>query len=83
MQPIMTGIADAMPEDGFDYASTPEQRTFGAQILHVAGGNAPASAVQLQDVRDASSCLNSFAWLGSFSATVRPVQASGSPHRAR
>ena len=39
MQQIMMGIADAMPEDGFDYASTPEQRTFGEQILHVAGGN--------------------------------------------
>ncbi len=39
MQQIMMGIADAMPEDGFDYASTPAQRTFGEQILHVAGGN--------------------------------------------
>jgi hypothetical protein len=39
MKQIMLGIADAMPEDGFDYASTPEQRTFGEQILHVAGGN--------------------------------------------
>ena len=39
MTRIMTGIADAMPEDGFAYASTPEQRTFGEQILHVAGAN--------------------------------------------
>ncbi len=39
MKQIMMGIADAMPENGFDYASTPEQRTFGEQILHVAGGN--------------------------------------------
>ena len=39
MKQIMMGIADAMPEDQFDYASTPEQRTFGEQILHVAGGN--------------------------------------------
>ncbi len=39
MKQIMMGMADAMPEDGFDYASTPEQRTFGEQILHVAGGN--------------------------------------------
>ena len=35
----MTGMADAMPEDAYDYASTPEQRTFGEQVLHVAGGN--------------------------------------------
>ena len=39
MKQVMMGIADAMPEDTFDYASTPEQRTFGEQILHVAGGN--------------------------------------------
>jgi len=39
MKQIMMGIADAMPESTFDYASTPEQRTFAEQILHVAGGN--------------------------------------------
>ena len=39
LKQIMMGIADAMPEDAFDYASTPAQRTFGEQILHVAGGN--------------------------------------------
>ena len=39
MRQTMMGMADAMPEDTFDYASTPEQRTFGEQILHVAGGN--------------------------------------------
>ena len=39
MKQIMMGIADAMPEESFDYAPTPEQRTFGEQILHVAGGN--------------------------------------------
>ena len=39
MKQIMMGIADAMPEDQLGFASTPEQRTFGEQILHVAGGN--------------------------------------------
>ena len=39
MKQTMMGIADAMPEDQLDYASTPKQRTFGEQILHVAGGN--------------------------------------------
>ena len=29
MKQTMMGIADALPEDKFDYASTPEQRTFG------------------------------------------------------
>jgi len=36
---IMMKIADAMPEDKFSYKSTPPQRDYGQQILHVAGGN--------------------------------------------
>ena len=35
----MMRIADAMPEDKFGYKSTPAQRSWGEQILHVAGGN--------------------------------------------
>ena len=35
----MMRIADAMPEDKFTYRSTPQQRSWGEQILHVAGGN--------------------------------------------
>ena len=31
--------AEAMPEDKFGYRSTPQQRSWGEQILHVAGGN--------------------------------------------
>jgi hypothetical protein len=36
---LMMKIADAMPEEKFSYKSTPPQRDFGQQILHVAGGN--------------------------------------------
>src|SRR5262249_25922377 len=36
---IMMKIADAMPEEKFSYKSTPAQRDYGQQILHVAGGN--------------------------------------------
>ena len=32
-------IAEAMPEEKFSYKSTPPQRDYGQQILHVAGGN--------------------------------------------
>ncbi len=39
MKERMLRIADAMPADTFDYASTPDQRTFGEQILHIAGAN--------------------------------------------
>jgi uncharacterized damage-inducible protein DinB len=32
-------IADAMPEEKFSYKSTPAQRDYGQQIMHVAAGN--------------------------------------------
>jgi hypothetical protein len=35
----MMRIAEAMPEDKFAFRSTPPQRSWGEQILHVAGGN--------------------------------------------
>ena len=35
----MMRIAEAMPDDKFGYKSTPPQRSWGEQILHVAGGN--------------------------------------------
>ena len=35
----MMKIADAMPEAKFDYTSTPAQRNYGEQILHVATVN--------------------------------------------
>jgi uncharacterized damage-inducible protein DinB len=48
----MMAIADAMPEDKFSYKTTPPQRDFGAQVMHIAlvnvqllkilKGNAPA-----------------------------------------
>lgn len=35
----MLRIADAMPEDKFAFKATAPQRTYGEQILHVAGAN--------------------------------------------
>ena len=35
----MMRIADAMPEDKFGFRATPPQRSYGEQILHVAGAN--------------------------------------------
>ena len=31
--------AEAMPEDSFSFKPTPEQRSFGEQVLHIAGAN--------------------------------------------
>ena len=36
---MMMKIADAMPEDKFSYRSTPPQRNYGEQIMHVASAN--------------------------------------------
>ena len=36
---LMMKTADAMPAEKFSYKTTPPQRDFGQQILHVAGGN--------------------------------------------
>ena len=35
----LMAIADAMPEDSFDYKSTPAQRSYAEQIMHVASVN--------------------------------------------
>ena len=35
----LVAIADAMPEDSFDYKSTPAQRSYGEQIMHIASVN--------------------------------------------
>ena len=39
LKDTMMRIADAMPEDKYPYKSTPPQRDYGQQILHVAGAN--------------------------------------------
>jgi len=36
---LMMKTADAMPAEKFSYKTTPPQRDFGQQILHVAGAN--------------------------------------------
>ena len=36
---MMMKIVEAMPEEKFSYKSTPAQRDFGQQILHIAGAN--------------------------------------------
>ena len=39
LKPVMMAIAAAMPEEKFAYKSTPAQRDYGQQIMHVATGN--------------------------------------------
>jgi uncharacterized damage-inducible protein DinB len=54
----MTNAADAMPADKWDYKSTPAQRSYGEQIMHVVqangflfgalGGKTPAPAINMK-----------------------------------
>lgn len=36
---LIVAIADAMPEDKFGYKSTPPQRNYGEQVMHIVGAN--------------------------------------------
>jgi hypothetical protein len=63
----MMGIAEAMPEDKFSYKSTPAQRNYGEQIMHVAqvnvgllkaiGGKATAPAFTAQSAKTKAELL--------------------------
>ena len=54
----MVAIADAMPEDKFGYKSTPAQRSYGEQVMHVVqvnqallgtlGGKTPAPSINMK-----------------------------------
>ena len=67
----MMKIADAMPEPKFGYKSTPPQRSYGEQIMHVVivnaellktiGGKAPAPAVAEQTPKAKSDILKALA----------------------
>lgn len=67
----MIKIADAMPEDKFGYKSTPAQRSYGEQIMHVAstnldalklvGGTAAAPAFTAESARTKADMLKALA----------------------
>ena len=40
MKGTMVKISSAMPDDKFGFKSTPAQRSYGEQIMHIAGANA-------------------------------------------
>jgi uncharacterized damage-inducible protein DinB len=64
-------IADAMPEDKFGYKSTPAQRSYGEQIMHVAtvnvdvlklvGGKATPPAFTAESVKTKADMLKALA----------------------
>jgi uncharacterized damage-inducible protein DinB len=67
----MLKIADAMPEDKFGYKSTPPQRSYGEQVMHIAttnldilkwiGGQTPAPSFTAESVKTKADMLKAMA----------------------
>src|SRR5688572_15319169 len=67
----LTAIADAMPEDKFGYKSTPAQRSYAEQIMHVAtvnvdilklvGGQVPAPTFTAESAKTKADILKALA----------------------
>jgi len=67
----MMKIADAMPEDKFGYKSTPPQRSYGEQVMHIAtvnvdilkwvGGQAPAPSLTAESAKTKADMLKALA----------------------
>jgi uncharacterized damage-inducible protein DinB len=67
----MMKIADAMPEDKFGYKSTPPQRSYGEQVMHIAtvnvdilkwlGGQAPAPSFTAESAKTKADMLTAMA----------------------
>jgi uncharacterized damage-inducible protein DinB len=67
----MMKIADAMPEDKFGYKSTPPQRSYGEQVMHIAtvnvdvlkwvGGQTPAPSFTAESAKTKADMLKAMA----------------------
>ena len=67
----MMQIADAMPEDKFGYKSTPQQRSYGEQVMHIAtvnvdvlkwiGGQTPAPSFTAESAETKADMLMAMA----------------------
>ena len=67
----MMRIADAMPEDKFGYKSTPPQRSYGEQVMHIAtvnvdvlkwiGGQTPAPSFTAESAKTKADMLKAMA----------------------
>jgi uncharacterized damage-inducible protein DinB len=70
-QETMMKIADAMPEDKFGFKSTPPQRSYGEQVMHIAtvnvdilkwlGGQTPAPSFTVESAKTKADMLKAMA----------------------
>jgi uncharacterized damage-inducible protein DinB len=66
---MLTRSADAMPEESFDFKPTPEQRTFGEQVLHISGANSFLMRFTGTDAELAEVSLSNLATFGLKAST--------------
>jgi uncharacterized damage-inducible protein DinB len=80
----MMKIADAMPEDKFGYKSTPPQRSYGEQVMHIAtvnvdilkwlGGQAPAPSFTAESAKTKADMLTAMADSYDYGSTLLKEQ---------
>ena len=51
---MLTRTVEAMPEESFSFKPTPAQRTFGEQVLHIAGANRRTCPNRSRRIRQSS-----------------------------
>ncbi|MBI3050326.1 MAG: DinB family protein [Acidobacteria bacterium] len=84
----MLKIADAMPEDGFGYKSTPPQRSYGEQVMHVAlvnvdllklvGGTAAPPSFTAESVKTKADMLKALAESYDYGTALLNAQTDAS-----
>ena len=84
----LMGIADAMPEETFEYRSTPAQRSYGEQVLHIAtvnvkllqlvGGNTPPPSFAADGLTTKAEMLAALAESYDYGIALLNEQADGS-----
>jgi uncharacterized damage-inducible protein DinB len=80
----MMQIADAMPEDKFGYKSTPPQRSYGEQVMHIAtvnvdvlkwiGGQTPAPSFTAESAKTKADMLKAMAESYEYGAALLKEQ---------
>ena len=83
----MMKIADAMPEDKFGYKSTPPQRNYGEQVMHIAsvnvdilkwvGGKAPAPSFTAESAKTKADMLKAMADSYDYGTALLKEQTEG------
>jgi len=70
---MLTRTVDAMPEESFSFKPTPAQRTFGEQVLHIAGANSFLMGFTGAEAKGAKVDLSNLATFGLEASTKAEI----------